>query len=230
MIKVLQLSFTSLLATIIFVSGLFAQSILNKQFPADLVGHWNFNNSNDLTEAIVGVPLILVGSHIVVEGPSDTSGAARIGVGSHYISQHGISSNGGGSKVNNYTIVMDIKIPSLGKWYAFYQTQTANTADGDWFLNPNGSMGVGQTGYTPNTLKPNEWYRIAISVSNGSRHDYYFDGQKVLTGSAGPVDGRFSLESDVLFFADENSEDNTLDVADIKIFSRDLSDERVLMN
>ena len=91
MIKVLQLSFTCLLATIIFVSGLFAQSNLNKQLPTDLVGHWNFNNSDDLTEAKVGAPLTLVGSHLAVVGPSDTSGASRIGVGSHYISQHGIS-------------------------------------------------------------------------------------------------------------------------------------------
>ncbi|MCP5062142.1 MAG: hypothetical protein GY936_06735 [Ignavibacteriae bacterium] len=151
-------------------------------------------------------------------------GAVRIGVGSYYHTPHGISPNGGGSLVNSYTIVMDVKIPSIGQWYTFYQTETANTADGDWFLNTSGNMGVGETGYTSSKLKPGDWYRVAISVSNGTRHDYYIDGEKVLSGTAGEVDGRFALDTQVLLFADESQEDNLIDVADIKIFSRDLSD------
>ena len=198
-------------------------SLSAQQIPSDLVGHWTFNNSSNLTEATVGNALILTGSHEAVEGPNAT-GAARIGVGSYYISPHGISPNGGGNKVNSYTIVMDVKIPSLGQWYTFYQTEPANTEDGDWFLNSSGNMGVGATGYTSSKLKSGDWYRVAISVLNGVRHDYYIDGQKVLAGTAGAVDDRFSLSASVLFFADQNSEDNTLDVADIKIFARDLSD------
>jgi hypothetical protein len=176
----------SILAIILLVSAsLFAQSNSTQQFPSDLVGHWSFNNPNNLTEAEVGNALVLSGSHAAVVGPSDTSGAVRINLGSYYITDHGIAPNGSGSMVNNYTIVMDVKIPSIGQWYAFYQTETANTADGDWFLNPSGNMGVGETGYTASTLKPGDWYRVAISVLNGVRHDYYIDGQKALTGSAG---------------------------------------------
>ncbi|VAX25075.1 hypothetical protein MNBD_IGNAVI01-46 [hydrothermal vent metagenome] len=217
----------TLFITIILLINLSAESNSMQQFPSDLVGHWSFNNPNNLTEAEVGSSLLLSGSQTPVAGPSDTSGAVRIGLGSYYIAIHGIPANGGGSKVNSYTIVMDIKYPTTGQWYAFYQTEPSNTLDADWFLNPSGNMGVGATGYTSHILIPGDWYRIAISVNNGVRHDYYIDGEKALTGTPGTVDGRFSLEPQVLFFADENNEDNALDVADIKIFSRDLSDNEM---
>ncbi|NOX67101.1 MAG: T9SS type A sorting domain-containing protein [Chlorobi bacterium] len=217
--------FVSLLITLFFTPIiLFSQSNNTQQFPSGLVGHWSFNNPNNLTEAEIGNALILSGSHDAVVGPSDTSGAVRVYLGSYYTVNHGIAPNGGGSLVNSYTIVMDIKIPMTGRWYAFYQTNPSNTNDGDWFISPSGNMGVGATGYTYSILKPGDWYRVAISVYNGVRHDYYIDGKKALTGTPGAVDGRFSLDSKVLFFADENNEDNTLDVADIKVFSRDLSD------
>ena len=217
--------YTSILIILFLASAsLSAQSNSKQDFPSDLVGHWTFNNPSKLTEAVVGNSLLLSGTHTAVEGPSDTSGAARIGVGSYYLLVHNISPNGGGSKVNNYTIVMDVKIPTHGLWYAFYQTEPANTADGDWFINLSGNMGVGTSGYTATILRPGEWYRVAICANGGSRHDYYIDGQKALDGNSDGVDGRFALDTQVLFFADNNSEDNTLDVADIKIFSRDLSD------
>ncbi len=86
---------------------------------------------------------------------------------------------------------------------------------------------IGEVGYTPNVLIVDDWYRIAISVSNGDRYDYYISGLKSLSGTSGSIDARFSLEPQVLFFADNNSEDNLIDIADIKIFSRDLSDEEI---
>ncbi len=217
--------FVSLLITLFLTPIiLFSQNNNTQQFPSGLVGHWSFNNPNNLTEAEVGNALVLTGSHAAVAGPSDTSSAVRIYLGSYYTATHGILPNGGGSLVNSYTIVMDIKVPMIGQWYAFYQTNPTNTNDGDWFISPSGNMGVGATGYTANAIKAGDWYRVAISVYNGVRHDYYIDGKKALTGTPGAVDGRFSLDSKVLFFADENNEDNTLDVADIKVFSRDLSD------
>ncbi len=218
------LSTFTILITITLLVNLRAETNSMQQFPDGLVGRWTFNNASDLTKAAIGNPLLLTGSHTAVEGPSDTSGAVRIGIGSYYSLEHGIAPNGGGSKVNSYTIVMDIKIPMTGQWYALYQTSPTNTNDGDWFVNLNANIGIAATGYTSSTLKPGDWYRIAISVSNGNRHDYYIDGEKALSGIPGSVDGRFSLDPKVLFFADENNEDNTLDVADIKIFSRDLSD------
>lgn len=190
----------------------------------DLVGHWTFDDPNNLTKAEVGADLILSGSNTAVTGPAAGDGAANIGPGSYYICPHGMSPSGGGSRVNEFTLVMDIKIPMLGQWYCMYQSDMTNTDDGEWFINPGGAMGVGATGYTESLFKPGEWYRIAVAVKNGSRYDYYLDGQKALLGSAGSIDDRFSLGTAVLLFADQNGEDNSIDVADVKIFSRALSD------
>ncbi len=88
-------------------------------------------------------------------------------------------------------------------------------------------MGVGQTGYTPDKIKPGEWYRIAISVQNGTHYNYYYDGHLLLNGAAGEIDGRFSLSSAFILFGDENGEDAALDVADVKLYSRALSNEEI---
>jgi hypothetical protein len=196
----------------------------NIQVDSLLVGHWSFDNPDSLTEATVGLPLELVGTNVVA---NDSLGAAEIGVGSYYIATHGISSNGGGSDVNQYTIVMDIKIPESGFWRSLYQTNTSNSNDGDWFLDDSEHMGIKGVGYTSQEIQKDEWYRVAISVSNGNRYDYYIDGNKVLSGTPSDVDGRFSLDPTVLFFADESGEDPLISVADIKMYSRDLTDSEI---
>ena len=214
----------SIIIFVILIS-LYAQGNNNSyKLPNGLVGHWTFNNPNNLTEALVGNDLILYGNQTSVNGSIKNSSAVRIGLGSYYKAIHGISPNGGGKKVNQYTIVMDVKIPTLGKWHSLYQTDTTNKNDSECFITKDGVMGISATGYAPSIFIPNDWYRIAISVSNGKRHDYYIDGEKLFTGFPGKIDGRFALEPQVLFFADNTKEDYTIDVDDIKIFSRDLSD------
>ncbi|MCP5062144.1 MAG: T9SS type A sorting domain-containing protein [Ignavibacteriae bacterium] len=212
------------LTIIIFTGVIFSQNNIENIIVDDLTAHWNFSEPSNLTKAKIGEALELAGTDSATIGPF---GASEIGVGSYYIATHGISPNGGGTQVNSYSIVMDIKIPQSQIWYAFYQTNSANTNDADWFLNGDGHMGVGDVGYSSPVFAKDEWYRIAISVSNGNRYDYYIDGEKVLVGTPGSIDGRFALGSKVLFFADQNGEDNTIAVADIKIYSRDLSDSEI---
>jgi len=207
------------------ILGVFLFSTTHAQ--TDMVGHWNFDDPTQLTKAEVGRDLVLRGNHQAVAGPDSADGAVRIGVGSYYICPHGLSPSGGGSRVNEFSLVMDIKVPQIGQWYCMYQANFSNNDDGEWFISPSGQMGVGATGYTPDPIAANVWYRIGIAVKNGYRYDYYIDGKKELVGSPGSIDGRFSLDTAVLLFADENQEDNMLDVADIKIFSRALSDSEM---
>ena len=83
-----------------------------------LVGKWDFNNSTDLTAASIGSDLTLTGSDQAVAGIDAGDGAARIGAGSYYSCAHGIAANGGGSSVNEYTLVLDMSYPSSSnsKW------------------------------------------------------------------------------------------------------------------
>ncbi len=213
---------------ILIITFMLSYNIYFAQSPSDyLVGHWTFDNPNDLTAAAIGTPLGLIGTQTAIEGPDSNNGAVQIGVGSYFKVKHNINPNGGGNKVNNYSIVMDIRVKQIGKWYALYQTDTTNVTDGDWFISQNGTIGIGALGYTNETLSSKQWYRIAISVSNGKRYDYYINGHKALSGKHGSIDGRFSLQPSVLLFADENGEDNIIDVADVKIFSKDLSDSEI---
>ena len=113
-----------------------------------------------------------MGAHAATEGPVAGDGAVTIGVGSYYRCTHDIPPNGGGAPewVNRFSLVMDVRIPQLGDWYALYQTNYANSNDADWFIHPNGRIGVGATGYSTYAMVPGEWYRLAISVSAAVSH------------------------------------------------------------
>jgi len=188
---------------------------------------WTFDDPSNLLRAIVGHDLMLVGNHSFAKSPRPDDGAVTIGVGSYYSVQHHLAPNGGGSKVNDFTMVMDIKIPRQDRWYTLIQTNPFNTDDGEWFIDTAGKMGVHATGYTEPLITAGRWYRLAIAVTNGHRYDYYIDGQPVLRGKPGEIDGRFSLGPTFLLFADENGEDNPLDVTEIMLFSRALSDAEI---
>ncbi len=190
----------------------------------DPVGKWTFNNSTDLLNADMGNDLALVGTHQAVAGPAADNGAVRIGPGSFYRCYHDIAANGGGTWVNEYSLLIDFKVPSIGQWYCFFQTNYQNTNDGEAFVNTSGQVGVAATGYSSYLLVPNEWYRMVISADLGSSYKYYLDGQLLQDGGVQAADGRFAIypqanQNQVLFFADENGEDNLLDVAEVRLYN-----------
>lgn len=191
----------------------------------DRVGWWNFNNTSDLLAPVpgYGVPLQLTGTHQLMQGPSANDYAAKIGPGSYYTMTHNIQPNGGGTFVNEYTLQIDFKVQSTNVWHCFFQTNPSNTTDGDCFINPSGKIGVAATGYAATSIQPDTWYRLVISVDNGSFYSYYIDGYNLFTGNVQSIDGRFSLENVLLMFADEDGEDNDIIVSEIAIWDRPLS-------
>jgi PKD repeat protein len=213
----------------------FNAELVYSGFPSGLVGYWTFDDPDNLVNANIGNDLVLVGSHIPAEGPEEGDNAVNIGAGSFYRCYHDIEANGSFSNpdwVNIFTLVMDIKIPQLSQWYSLYQSNWSNNNDGEAFVNPSGNVGVGDTGYSMYSLIPGEWYRLAISVNLGVHYDYYLDGQILHNGGPQGFDGRFSLypaddANQVLFFADDNGEDNALDVGMVALFDRDLSSNEI---
>lgn len=200
-------------------------------FPGGLAGYWTFDDTGDLTAAAVGNDLALSGSHQAVAGPQPGDGAARIGIGSFYRCFHDIAPNGAlpdPDWVNQFTIVMDVRMPQAGVYHCLYQTNWQNLNDGDCFLNPASRMGISQTGYSEYALTEGDWYRLAIRADLGVAYDYYLDGRLLHQGGAQAFEGRFALypaggANQVLFFADENGEDAPLDVARLWLFDRALS-------
>lgn len=196
-----------------------------------LVGHWTFDNIANQLEATVGNDLVLVGTHELTDGPTFGNLGTRIGIGSHYRAFHNINTLlSAGNYVNMYTIIMDFKVPVLGQpWNSLFQTDTSNSTDLDCGIRGTGEIGIGDTGYTYDLFQVEEgvWYRLAVAVLNGLRYDFYINGEMVMEGIVQAVDGRFSLDPEILFFADQNGEDGTIDVAEIMMYSTYLSPDSI---
>ncbi|MFC4992838.1 cadherin domain-containing protein [Rubritalea tangerina] len=191
----------------------------------DPVAVWRFDDAQDLTKASLGADLQLVGSHSVTAGYDGNDGAVRVGQGSHYVSAHGIVANGGGSKVNEYTLVYDLKAPSssVDQWRALFQTDVANSDDGEAFFRPTtGTVGDSSTGYSGWSVPIDTWFRLVVSVDNDSFYRIYADGQQILSGSTQGIDGAYALEQTLILLGDNNGEDHDLDVSAIRIYDRAL--------
>jgi hypothetical protein len=189
------------------------------------VGLWEFNHPQNLLTATIGRDLQLRGTHLAIAGTQAEDGAVRVGIGSYYVCEHGLVPPGQGAKVNRFSLLIDYRLPAIGPWYCFYQTDQANQNDGDCFVRANdGAIGVGQTGYSTARSRAGLWQRLIVSVDNAlGVYRIYLDGDLILNGAAQPVDGRFSLGSTVLLFADENGEDAPLDVSQVAIYDVSLS-------
>ncbi|MDD3686421.1 MAG: hypothetical protein PHE56_06610 [Bacteroidales bacterium] len=93
---------------------------------AGLSGLWEFGNSGDLTVATLGTALVLTGSQAAVAGSNVSDNAIRIGTGSYLTCYHNIAGNGGGTEVNEYSMVFDFKVSNISQWHCFYQANAGN--------------------------------------------------------------------------------------------------------
>ena len=200
-------------------------------------GQWDFENA-DFT-AIIGSDLLprpnfdpmffttfqtdtIDGQTANVMGfTPDTSDLADSG----YILYHGTLANGGGSRVNQYTLIMDIKFPSSSTGFrSLWQVETNNptTSDGELFVNPAGGIGI--SGSYQGNVTADTWHRVAFTFDLTKRQlGKYIDGANVLTGpvgaaplgtgpyqylsaSSGIVDQRWSLDNNAILFGDNDGE------------------------
>jgi hypothetical protein len=105
-----------------------------------------------------------------------------------------VPGNGGGLYTNDYTIGYDLLIPSLN-WTALFNTDPSHGNDADFYVAPDGSVGIGAIGYSaPGVIQPGTWYRVLFAHDRTNNHaTYYINGTQVFDGPASPIDGRFSL-------------------------------------
>jgi len=200
----------------------------------DAVAAWNFDNSENLLAASIGKDLLLTGTQQRVEGATSEDGAVTIGTGSYYTAFHGLHANGGinPAKVNQYTLVYDVKIPAAGQPYSLLQTDPSNTDNADLFISPEGNIGSDEIGYSDTALAAGDWYRVVVAADLGNKFTVYLDGDSVFSASSTTVDGTlafnpYSSENKVLFFADNNGEDGPINVAYIGIYNRVLSNTEI---
>lgn len=202
-------------------------------------GLWEFNGP-DYTAATIGAPLELVGSIEEILGVDADDGAITIGQGSYFVCTHGIAPNGGGTKVNEWTLLIDFAyLPSSltdppNGYNDLFQTDPTNTDDSDWTINSSGAVGISAVGYTSAAgfhTQADAWYRMVIVVDNGTRHDVYFDGVEILKGNQQGIDGRYSLAETLLLFCAGNNQDGDdapIDITTVAIWDRPLTASEIL--
>ncbi len=108
--------------------------------------------------------------------------------------------NGGGTNVNQYTMIFDLLVPNPLNWLALANTEPSNFAgsDADFYMDPNGAVGL--ISYSASgVIQPDTWHRLAVAVSP-THMTWYVDGVQVLDRSGtgvdlGPNSGGFDLYS-----------------------------------
>ena len=119
---------------------------------------------------------------------------------------HGLPANGGGSYVNQYTLIMDVMFPSRPTgWAVLWQTNPNNSNDGDWFINPSGGLGI--SSIYGGSVADGSWNRVALVVDDvAGTFTSFLNGTQVQQISGLTLDDRWSLDTTALLFADENGE------------------------
>ncbi|HMA62731.1 MAG TPA: hypothetical protein VKP78_08795, partial [bacterium] len=111
------------------------------------MGHWLFDDPANLELATVGNDLIRdtvaadydINGFYAVDGPEAGNGAVQVALGSYYRCLHDIFPNGSDpnnpdvapQRVNQYTLVYDFHIPSLGQDYVFHSCDNDGDAGAD---------------------------------------------------------------------------------------------------
>ena len=149
-----------------------------------------------------------------------------------YIMDHGIKPNGGGTKVNQYTLVMDILVDTSGPGAAslLQISSLNNTDDGDLFWQGN-NFGQGGGGYNgTGQFTAGEWHRIAAAYDEAAAPPVvtkFVDGikQDDWTANQGLDAPRRALQPTAILFGDgDQDERRVMWVNSIQIRAGKLSD------
>ena len=225
--KFLHLTLTALAGLVLATNG-----------SASITGQWDFESS-DLT-ATVGSALTYRGTTASATqfGTTTTFGIAGINgqpakvmkfpattASQGYVMPHGAAANGGGTNVNQYTLIMDVLFPAASSGYgAFLQSNTGNGGDAELFVNPSPANGIGISGQYQGNLTPDVWHRVTFTIDLTTRElGKFIDGLNVvvspvgaaplgtnpvqyLDATVGVIDQRWSLGTTALLFADDNND------------------------
>jgi len=155
---------------------------------------------------------------------------------------HGIPPNGGGTKVNQWTMVMDVlwgDAARIGFGAVFRTTNLGTPGDADMFWRAS-SFSYGKSccsayaGIDPAHTHPrNAWARIVFTVDLAATPRVvgkYVDGFKhttAVTSNGDALDSRFSLPPEFELFSDEDNERTECYVNAIQIREGRMTDEEI---
>src|SRR5947207_3707945 len=158
-----------------------------------------------------------------------------------YTMHHGIAPNGGGTLVNQWTLITDILYPDLhqgDQYSAFIEIQNSTDSDADLAVHEEspGVGGIGISGRYPGNLTQGQWHRVVFAVDMAVTPGViskFIDGVKAAdqTDADGRgLDGRFSLSDVAHLFSDggHDNEVNTYYVNSVQIREGKMADYDVV--
>ncbi|HKS38790.1 MAG TPA: hypothetical protein VJW76_16465 [Verrucomicrobiae bacterium] len=157
-----------------------------------------------------------------------------------YVMHHGIAPNGGGTRVNQYTLILDVLVGATGPGAAsiLQISSLNNTDDGDLFWQGN-NFGQGTGGYNgTGAFTPGEWHRVVAAYDMSANPPVvakFVDGikQDDWTANQSLDNPRRALEPTAILFADGDvpnpDERREWWVSSIQIRSGKLSDAEIVL-
>jgi peptide methionine sulfoxide reductase MsrB len=156
-----------------------------------------------------------------------------------YAMHHGIAPNGGGTLVNQWTLIFDILFPDLSQgdgYSGIIEIQNDPNSDADISIDQvsPGVGGIGISGQYEGNITAGQWHRIVVAVDMAAATPVmskFVDGAKVadqtIFGGGSTVDGRFSLSDVAHLFSDGGHDDevNTYYANSVQIRDGKLSDD-----
>jgi hypothetical protein len=158
---------------------------------------------------------------IPVEGPSMSNRAASVPVGSSLLMNTNLNTN----KLSTYTWLMDIHLPQISGYTSLFQNDLTNTKDASLFVY-NGTIGKGAAdlGYH-GMITSTGWHRIVFAVRD-NKAKLYIDGTLV-SQSASASELNWQLSTGALFFADQDGEEHTVEIADLRFWDKMLTTTQI---
>jgi hypothetical protein len=144
------------------------------------------------TTTSFGIPNINGAVANVLRFPAATNGMG-------YLMPNPSTPNGGGSQVNEWTLIMDVLYPAGSDAVDRPIIDTDGSifvAGPDFSISASDGLGVPPSGPYYGSIPPNTWHRIGISVTADAVSGY-IDGQQVGTGAGAGLDNRFALSAGV---------------------------------
>jgi hypothetical protein len=190
------------------------------------IGTWTFDDPENLM-AGTGVATM----HATDDGVAAVEGGAiKVAKGAYLKMETGINTN----ELGTYTFMMDINLPddSEGRYTSLFQNKPANDGDGSFFIynhKTNGrriGVNAGGLGYV-GSIDLGTWYRIVFSCEN-SIPTVYINGVKVGAATSAVAE-HWTLKNVVLFFADNDGEENEILTSEIRFWDVALSEAEVGM-
>lgn len=202
----------------------------------DPVGWWTFDNPDNLLEG-TGTATLQGALHSAgnvepveapafayinpVDGPSMSNRAATVPAGSSLLMSTNINTN----KLDTYTWSMDIHLAQTSGYTSLFQNDLTNTKDGSLFVY-NGTIGknVADLGYH-GMITSAGWHRIVFAVRDNMAK-LYIDGTFV-SQSASASELNWQLSTGALFFADQDGEEHTVEIADLRFWDKMLTTTQI---